>query len=130
MKKRMIMIGAVAAFVLAGAFSATVFAGGFGRNEDSFEEYPLCTVETCTQAGCHTHDGRTYSPHHQADGHEYHNPTSTYQGICPIESCNATGNHAHNGGIYGQHHNEDGHTYHGQQRKESSNGCHKRGGHH
>lgn len=61
----------------------------------------VCTIEDCTAAGRHIHDGVTYCGYAHADGI----CNGGCYALCTTEGCTLSGRHSHDGVIYcGQNH--------------------------
>ena len=133
MRIKKLIIGGVVSLVVVGAFSATVFASDWSRggsNGSTAAQYAVCSVETCTRQGKHTHNGTIYAPHNENDGHSYHGQQATkpYEKaatlvytpvasqaeytLCPVEGCTEIADHQHDGVTYKPHSTQDGHGYH------------------
>ena len=135
MSIKKLIIGGVVSLVVVGTFSATVFASDWGRSGNTGSadaKYTVCSVETCTRQGKHTHNGTIYAPHNENDGHSYHGQqaekpvedatTLAYTqvtsqaeyALCPVEGCTEINDHQHDGVSYKPHSSDDGHGYHPQ----------------
>lgn len=65
----------IAALIVAGT-ATPAFAHSSHHAETS--RYSVCTVRSCAQTDVHTHNGKTYTAHHNRDGHSYHRDGHSY----------------------------------------------------
>ena len=92
--RKILMTGA-AGLVLSAFMVVPVSAHGHhyqSRSETSYS-YPVCTVEDCTEEGCHLHDGEHYCGYDHEDGY--------CDGTCrPVRRSASGGHHGRRGGCH------------------------------
>lgn len=57
---------------------------------------PVCTVEGCSVAGRHVHDGTVYCGYDHADGY----CNGACLALCSVEGCTVAGPHVHDNVVY------------------------------
>lgn len=77
---------------------------GHGRRAAKTAACPVCTVEDCTYAGRHTHNGHTYCGYDHEGGY----CDGTCYALCEEEGCTITGRHTHDGVTYCGYDHEGG----------------------
>lgn len=68
---RKILMAGIAGLAMSMLVSVPVSAHGHHRQSrtDTAYAYPVCTVEDCTEEGCHLHDGEYYCGYDHEDGY-------------------------------------------------------------
>lgn len=96
MYKRRFAAGFLAVVMLAALSVSAAAHGCHGRRAVRADSCPVCSVEDCTLAGRHTHDGTTYCGY----AHESGVCDGTCRALCAVEGCTLAGRHSHDGTVY------------------------------
>lgn len=99
-KKRtlVLMLAVIAALAL---MAPALACGGHGHHGGRQTQVTVCTVEGCTTAGRHVHNGVIYCGYH----HESGVCDGNCLALCTVEGCTVSGRHTHDGVVCcGAHH--------------------------
>lgn len=97
MRKKHFAAGFMALMMLI-PVSASAHCGGYWRTAAAPVNVncEVCSIEDCTTAGRHIHDGVTYCGYAHADGI----CDGTCYALCAVEGCTLSGRHSHDGTVY------------------------------
>lgn len=101
--KRLLALGAASALVAAMTVSPASAHGKLHHSKTP-STCPVCTIENCTAAGRHTHDGYTYCGYN----HESGSCDGSCRPVCTREDCTNLGRHTHSGLAYCGYDHESG----------------------
>ena len=110
MNTKTLVAGILAAFLLAVPASAHCGHGGYRQqtSQPVATAYPACTVDGCTIAGHHLHNGTTYCVIHHESGVCGVGCLTSACPTCTVDGCNIAGRHLHDGVTYCGTYHADG----------------------
>lgn len=102
MNTKTLVAGILAAFLLAVPASAHCGHGGYRQqtSQPVATAYPACTVDGCTIAGHHLHNGTTYCGIHHESGVCGVGCLTSACPTCTVDGCTIAGRHLHDGAVY------------------------------